>query len=326
MLSIFKSSCSLCKRGNSDALLIFVLIFIPHPLNHLLRDQIVVMLQVLKLKTVLSRSPHSLVEPALKDAGGRPKATRDVIGKLATAAGDHPTPEARAELMAMLADLMDQQGAPGDGMVVFNLINDSSSTAAEKASDASYGMRMMEMLSGAGGSEEQNNAQQAQAPDGQDPPVNTLLYSQMPEHFTWQRQSRKWQRRQRRAARTAANSGAAAQRAAAAPAARAAARRAALRRRRRCRQAAARGARRLEPSALPPAPRLLRAARDGLSRGRGPRRAGKLPSYHPSSRPRWQLPSPRPTPSRQPWPCPTPRAAAAAPPPPPPPPTRRRPV
>lgn len=111
----------------------------------------VVGLQVLKLKTVLSRSPHSLVEPALKDAGGRPKATRDVVDKLTTAAGDHPTPEARAELMAMLADLMDQQGAPGDGMVVFNLLNDSSSTAAEKVSDASYGMRMMEMLVRHGG-------------------------------------------------------------------------------------------------------------------------------------------------------------------------------
>ena len=37
-------------------------------------------------------------------------------------------------------------------------------------------------------------------PDGQDPPARSLLYAQVPEHFTWQKQDRTWKRRQRQAA------------------------------------------------------------------------------------------------------------------------------
>eukprot|EP00937_MAST-01D_sp_MAST-1D-sp2_P006407 g6407.t1 len=122
----------------------------------------VVAMSLFKLWTVLTCSTFSVVEPAAIGGAGGAGAdgseaattpyssmdgadggdTRHLVGD------DH---KLTADNMARMASFVDEQGEADDGILIFNLLNDSESTRADKRADAIYASQMMRMLARHGG-------------------------------------------------------------------------------------------------------------------------------------------------------------------------------
>ena len=107
----------------------------------------VVIMKILHMLTVLTCSSYSITDSKTSNSKN---GNNDSDTPYTDMDGGTPSGHQPIELAALAPDI-ELQGEPGDGIIVFNLLDDSESSAADKQSDAKYGRKMMCMLSRHGG-------------------------------------------------------------------------------------------------------------------------------------------------------------------------------